>query len=88
MPERHLPLLDLLRVVPGVGPLFSDLIEPDLRVLVNLGYGDPDYGWVNENANVATPIGFLPSAADFEKVPGLLAQGAQQVIATQNAPAT
>lgn len=80
IPTEHLPLLDPLRLIPGVGPLVSDLIGPDLRVLVNLGYGDPAYGWVNADANVPTPIGFLPSLADFEKVPGALVNGTEQGI--------
>ncbi|HET9876534.1 MAG TPA: PE-PPE domain-containing protein, partial [Mycobacterium sp.] len=47
VPTENLPLLDPLRSIPGFGPIMADLVQPDLRVLVNLGYGDPDYGWVN-----------------------------------------
>ncbi len=79
IPAEHLPLLDPLRLTPA-GALVADLIGPDMRVLVNLGYGDPDYGWVNNDANVPTTIGLLPSLADFEKVPGLLVQGAEEGI--------
>ncbi len=78
-----LPLLDLLRSVPVIGPVLSDLMQPDLEVLVNLGYGDPDYGWVNQDADVPTVAGLFPSLADLEKVPGLLLTGAEQGI--QNA---
>jgi hypothetical protein len=50
---------------------------------VNLGYGDPAYGWVNADANEATPFGLFPSLADLEKVPSMLVTGAEQGI--QNA---
>lgn len=75
IPTENLPLLDPLRSIPVVGPVMADLLQPDLKVLVNLGYGDPAYGWVNADANVPTPIGLFPSLADLEKVPGLLAAG-------------
>lgn len=78
-----LPLLDPLRSIPGIGPVLADLMQPDMEVLVNLGYGDPDYGWVNEDANVPTVAGLFPSLADLEKVPGLLVTGTEQGI--QNA---
>ncbi|MGH3561403.1 MAG: PE-PPE domain-containing protein [Mycobacterium sp.] len=80
IPTEHLPLLDPLRLIPVVGPLFADLIEPDMRVLVNLGYGDPEFGWVNADANVPTPAGLFPSLNDLEKVPGALLQGTEQGI--------
>jgi PE-PPE domain len=80
IPTDDLPLLDPLRSIPGVGPVLSDLLQPDLEVLVNLGYGDPDYGWVNGDANVATPMGLFPSLADLEKVPGLLVTGTEEGI--------
>jgi hypothetical protein len=47
IPTEDLPLLDPLRSIPGLGPVVADLIQPGLEPLVNLGYGDPDYGWVN-----------------------------------------
>lgn len=80
IPTDDLPLLDPLRSIPVVGNPLSDLLQPDLQVLVNLGYGDPDYGWVNEDANVPTPAGVFPSLVDLEKVPGLLASGTQEGI--------
>lgn len=80
IPTQDLPLLDPLRSIPVVGPVISDLLQPDLQVLVNLGYGDPDYGWVNADANVPTPGGLFPSLADLEKVPGLLMTGTQEGI--------
>ncbi|HEU0191377.1 MAG TPA: PE-PPE domain-containing protein [Mycobacterium sp.] len=80
IPTENLPLLDPVRSIPGFGPILADLVQPDLKVLVNLGYGDPDYGWVNENSDVPTPVGVFPSAADLDKVPALLATGAQEGI--------
>jgi hypothetical protein len=80
IPTADLPLLDPLRSIPGIGPVMADLLQPDMEVLVNLGYGDPAYGWVNGDANVPTPAGLFPSLADLEKVPALLATGAEQGI--------
>lgn len=80
IPTENLPLLDPLRSIPVAGPVISDLLQPDLRVLVNLGYGDPNYGWVNADANVPTPGGMFPSLADLEKVPGLLVTGTEEGI--------
>lgn len=53
MPTRDLPLLDPLRQVPVLGNPLAELIQPDLRVLVDLGYGD---GY----ANVPTTAGLIP----------------------------
>lgn len=80
IPTNNLPLLDPLRSIPVVGKPLADLIQPDLTVLVNLGYGDPDYGWSQGPANVPTQFGLFPSTADLEKVPGLLAAGTQEGI--------
>ncbi|KAA8962553.1 PE-PPE domain-containing protein [Mycobacterium sp.] len=80
IPTQDLPLLDPLRAIPVVGTPLADLLQPDLKVLVNLGYGDPEYGWSQGPANVATPFGLFPSLADLEKVPGLLVSGTQQGI--------
>lgn len=80
IPTDDLPLLDPLRSIPGVGPVMSDLMEPELKVLVNLGYGDPEYGWVNEDADVPTNLGFLPDFDQLAKVPELLVDGAQEGI--------
>jgi hypothetical protein len=80
LPTQDLPLLDLLRVLPVVGNPLADLLQPDLEVLVNLGYGNPDYGWSQGPANVPTPFGLFPSLADLEKVPAALVAGTQQGI--------
>lgn len=75
LPTDDLPLLDPLRSIPGLGPVVADLIEPDLKVLVNLGYGDPEYGWVHEDADVPTSMQVLPDLDDLAKAPGLLVEG-------------
>lgn len=54
------------------------MIQPDLKVLVNLGYGDPDYGWSTGPANVPTPIGLFSSRSDMAKLPGLPPSGTEQ----------
>jgi hypothetical protein len=56
----NLPLLDPLRYIPVVGNPLADLLQPDMRVLVNLGYGDPNYGYSTAPANVPTPFGLFP----------------------------
>jgi len=80
IPTQNLPLLDPLRSIPVVGNPLADLLQPDLKVLVNLGYGDPNYGWSQGPANVPTEFGLFPSLSDVEKVPALLASGTQQGI--------
>ncbi|MFY2858705.1 PE family protein, partial [Mycobacterium sp. THU-M104] len=60
IPTQNLPLLDPLRAIPGIGNPLADLLQPDLRYLVNWGYGDPNYGYSTGYANVATPFGVLP----------------------------
>jgi PE-PPE domain len=80
IPTENLPLLDPLRSVPVVGNPLADLLQPDLTYLVNLGYGDPLYGWSTGPANVPTPFGLLPPLSAFEQLPGLLVSGAEQGI--------
>lgn len=78
IPTPSLPLLDPLRGIPVIGNPIADLLQPDLRVLVNLGYGDPNYGWSTGPANVPTQFGLFPSLSDLSKVPPLLFTGTQQ----------
>ncbi|MEZ0356804.1 PE-PPE domain-containing protein [Mycobacterium sp. SA01] len=62
IPTENLPLLEPLRLLPVIGTPIADLLQPALKVIVNLGYGDPKYGWSNEGyANVAAPFGFIPN---------------------------
>ncbi len=45
IPTENLPLLEPLRAIPVIGNPLANLIQPDLKVIVNLGYGDPNYGY-------------------------------------------
>ena len=78
IPTQNLPLLAPLRLIPYIGNPIADLIQPDLRYLVNWGYGDPNYGWSTGYANAATPFGLFPPLSDTTALPPLLASGAQQ----------
>lgn len=57
----YLPLLQPLLLLPSIGKPLADLLQPILTPLINLGYGDPDYGWSTDPANVATPFGLFPA---------------------------
>ena len=84
IPVTTLPLLEPLQLIPFVGNPLADLLNPDLSVLVNLGYGnvDDNYlgGWSQGDADVPTTLGFLPSSSVLEQVPQALANGLQQGI--------
>jgi hypothetical protein len=73
----HLPLLEPVRAIPLVGDAIADLVEPNLRVLVNLGYGDPAYGYSTSPADVPTPFGLLPHVDPHTVLTALVA-GTQQ----------
>jgi uncharacterized protein YukE len=60
---EQLPLLAPLRAIPVIGSPLAALIEPDLKVLVNLGYGDPYHGYSTSYADVQTPFGLFPDVA-------------------------
>lgn len=76
IPQDNLPLLEPLRGIPGVGTPLADLLQPDLKVLVNLGYGADDLGY-STPANLATQIGLFPDV-NPATVLAELATGAQQ----------
>jgi PE-PPE domain/PE family len=78
IPSNNLPLLGPIRGFPVIGNPIADLLQPDMTYLVNLGYGDPRYGWSTGPANVPTPAGLFPPLSSFEMMPGLLTTGAQQ----------
>jgi len=80
IPTTGLPLLDPVRDIPMIGNAIADLLQPDLTYLVNLGYGDPLYGWSTSPANIPTSFGLFPSLNDIEQLPGLLVSGAEQGI--------
>ncbi|ARG59490.1 PE-PPE domain-containing protein [Mycobacterium kansasii] len=56
-----LPLLEPLRALPVIGDPLADLVEPNLTYLVNLGYGDPHFGYSTGYADVPTRFGLFPS---------------------------
>ncbi|HET9876605.1 MAG TPA: PE-PPE domain-containing protein, partial [Mycobacterium sp.] len=78
IPSESLPLLDPLRLIPFLGNPLADLLQPDLSVLVNLGYGSITDGWAPGPADVPTPLGFLPPLGVLAQVPGALAKGLWQ----------
>jgi hypothetical protein len=80
IPVDDLPLLDPIRDIPVIGNSIADLLQPDLTYLVNLGYGDPEYGYSTDPANDATGFGLFPDLSEIEKMPGLLLGGAEQGI--------
>jgi hypothetical protein len=83
IPTQNLPLLEPLRYIPVVGNPLADLVQPDLKVIVNLGYGDPDYGYSTGPANVPTPFGLFPNVNPLTVLNDLAAgvpQGINQAI--------
>jgi hypothetical protein len=76
----NLPLLDPLRAIPLVGNPLADLLQPDLRYLVNWGYGDPAYGYSTAPANVPTPFGLFPPLSATTALPRDLLLGIPQGI--------
>jgi hypothetical protein len=82
MPTQNLPLLQPLRFIPLVGNPIADLIQPVLKVIVNLGYGDPAHGFTlasQPDANVLVPFGLFPDVGPGE-VLGQLVAGVRQGI--------
>jgi hypothetical protein len=54
------PLLDPVRAIPVIGKPIADLLQPDLTTIVNLGYGNPNFGWSQGPADVHTYFGLFP----------------------------
>jgi PE-PPE domain/PE family len=79
IPTENLPLLTPLRLLPVIGNPLADLIQPDLKLIVNWGYGDPNFGWSTSPADIQTPFGFLPPLSATTELgallPGATAQG-------------
>lgn len=80
IPNSNLPLLDPLRWIPFGNPL-ADLLQPDLKVLVDLGYGSTTQGYSTGAPNVATPFGLYPTNISPAEVFSALAQRAPQGVA-------
>jgi hypothetical protein len=66
---QNLPLLQPIRDISFVGNPIADAVQPDLRVLVDLGYGS--YGTDLNYANVPTPAGLFEVVNPFTTVPDL-----------------
>jgi PE-PPE domain len=77
LPTQNLPLLDPVRAIPAIGNPVADLLQPDMRVLVDLGYGSTTQGWSPDPPNVPTPFGVIPPVS-AGSVAGALAAGTQQ----------
>lgn len=71
IPTQDLPLLDGLHAIGG-NSWFVDLIQPDMRVLVDLGYD-----WTGD-ADVSTPATLSNPDIDFAAVNDYLEAGANQ----------
>jgi hypothetical protein len=56
----NLPLLDPVRAIPVIGNPVADLFQPDLKVIVDLGYGSTTQGWSPDAPNVPTGFGVIP----------------------------
>jgi PE-PPE domain/PE family len=72
-----LPLLDPVRAIPVIGNPIADLLQPDLTTIVNLGYGNPNFGWSQGPADVQTYFGLFPHVSQQLIAQDLIA-GAQQ----------
>ena len=68
IPVDDLPLLDPLRLIPFVGNPLADLLQPDMKVLVDLGYGSITDGWSQGPANVPTPFELFPTDINWQDV--------------------
>ncbi len=77
IPNDNLPLLEPLLLIPGVGQPLYDLLEPDTRILVNIGYGSFTEGWNQGPANVPTTFGLFPTI-DQTQLSDALSNGWQQ----------
>jgi hypothetical protein len=80
IPVGDLPLLDPLRLIPFVGNPLADLLQPDMTVLVNLGYGSIADGWSQGPANVPTPFDLFPTDLNWPDVLTALVNGVPQGI--------
>ena len=80
IPVGDLPLLDPLRLIPFVGNPLADLLQPDMTVLVNLGYGSITDGWSQGPANVPTPFDLFPTNINWSDVLTALVNGVPQGI--------
>lgn len=80
IPADSLPLLDPLRLIPVIGQPLYDLLEPDTKILVNLGYGSIDRGWWSGDADVVPNPGAFPTDLNLGDVLTALGHGMQRGI--------
>ena len=80
IPDQYLPLLEPLLLLPVVGKPLYELLEPDMRILVDLGYGSLTEGWNQGPADVPTPVGLFPTNIGLTQLVRALSNGAQQGI--------
>ena len=79
MPVELFPWMAMepLLLIPNIGQPLYDLLEPDTRILVNLGYGSITEGWNQGPANVPTTFGAYHDI-DQTKLSDALSNGWQQ----------
>ncbi len=77
IPDQELPLLEVLQLIPYIGTPLYDLLEPDMRILVNLGYGSITDGYSSGPADVPTTFGLFPDI-DMSQLATALSNGWQQ----------
>lgn len=76
---EELPILTPLRAIPFIGKPLAALVEPNVEVIVNLGYGDPYHGYSTSYADVHTTFGLFPEVSPQTLVEAFSA-GTQQGI--------
>ena len=77
----NLPLVAPLRAIPLIGNPLADLIQPFLKVIVDLGYADPAHGFPNATQPMANlPQPFSVSPVNLKEVIQQLAAGIKQGI--------
>lgn len=78
----YLPLLLPLAQIPLIGKPLVALLQPAMKVMVDLGYGDKAHGFESATqpmANVELPFGLFPQVSPIEVTEKLIA-GVQQGI--------
>lgn len=72
IPTMNLPLLEPIRQFPLFGPAMADMMQPALRVLIDLGYDRAD------PADIATPASWTMPGIDWDLVSQNLQLGFEQ----------
>lgn len=72
IPTENLPLLEPIRMIPIIGNPIADLVQPALKAIVDLGYGDYAHGYGTPDnqpvANVLVPFGLFPAVNPLEVI--------------------